>query len=130
MFQHFFQSTVSALCYEIAGEHCASHGEAAGEELAAPYNDVARFVLRQHRHMPQILGPVVKTATVLFAMTALARQGACFHRLPPPRRRAHVALWTISRLGPCRDLMKFYSSLVILALYSRPHLAQAVGQAE
>ena len=134
MLQHLFQSTVSALCYEIAGAHAgavaAPYAEGGGEELAAPYNDVTRFVIRQHRNMPQVLGCAIQLATLLFALTALARHGALFHRLPPPRRHVQVAAWTVSRLGPCRDLMKFYSSLVILALYSRPRLAQAVGQAE
>ena len=125
MLPHLFQSTVSALCYEIAG----SHAEGGSEEWAAPYNDVTRFVIRQHRNMPLILGGAIQLATLLFALMALARNGTLFHRLPPPRRRVQVAVWSISRFGPCRDLMRFYSSLVILALYSRPRLAQAVGQA-
>jgi hypothetical protein len=125
MFLNLFQSTVSALCYEIA----ANHAEGGAEDLAPPYNDVTRFVILQHRKMPQFLGGAIQAATLLFAVMALPRHGARFHRLPPPRRRVQVAAWTISRLGPCRDLMKFYSSLVILALYSRPRLEQAVGQA-
>jgi hypothetical protein len=80
--------------------------------------------------MPQVLGCAIQLATLLFALMALVRHGALFHRLPPPRRRVQVAAWTVSRLGPCRDLMKFYSSLVILALYSRPRLAHALGQTE
>jgi hypothetical protein len=126
MLQELFQSTVSALCYEIAGSHAAGDGEA----LAAPYNDVTRFVLRQQHNMPQVLGRGIQVATLLFAVTALTRQGALFHRLAPARRRVQVAAWTVSRLGPCRDLMKFYASLVTLALYSRPRLAQGVGQSE
>jgi hypothetical protein len=126
MLQDLFQSTVSALCYEIAGSHAAGDGLA----LAPPYNDVARFVIHQHSHMPRVLGCGVELATLLFALLYLPRSGALFHRLAPPRSHAQVASWTLSRLGPCRDLMKFYSSLVILALYSRPHLAQALGHAE
>ncbi len=130
MLARLFQCTVSALCYEIAGSQAPPLAEDTEEKLAGPYNDVARFVIRQHRHMPQILGWAIQLATLLFALTALARHGALFHRLPPPRRHVQVAAWTASRLAPCRDLMKFYSSLVILALYSRPRLAQAVGQSE
>ena len=126
MLQHLFQSTVSALCYEIAGSHQALDTET----LAAPYNDVTRFVLLQHRKMPPILAAGIQLATFLFALAALSRYGTWFHRLPRARRHVQVDAWAVSRLGPCRDLMKFYSSLVILALYSRPHLAQAVGRVE
>ena len=130
MLGRLFHCTVSALCYEIAGFHATPLAQDTEEELAGPYNDVARFVIHQHRHMPQILGWTIQLATLLFALAALARHGALFHRLPPPRRHVQVAAWTASRLEPCRDLMKFYSTLVILALYSRPRLAQAVGQPE
>jgi hypothetical protein len=130
MLARLFQCTVSALCYEMAGAHAAPAGEDVGEELAGPYNDIARFVLRQHRRMPRLLGSGIELATVLFAFAALARHGALFHRLRPSRRHVPVAAWTTSRLAPCRDLMKFYSSLVILALYSRPCLAEALEQPE
>jgi len=126
MLAYLFQNTVSALCYEIAG----ASAEGGGDELAAPYNDVVRFVLRQQGNMPRVLGGAIQLATLLFSLLALARHGGLFHRLGPPRRRVQVAAWTISRLPPCRDLMTFYSSLVILALYSRPRLAQALGPAE
>ena len=119
MLQNLFESTVSALCYQIAGD------QNAGE---APYNDVARFVLRQHGNMPRLLGAGIRAATLLFAVASLGRGGVLFHRLPPPRRRVQVAAWSISRLGPCRDLIRFYSSLAIVALYSRPSTAHAVGQ--
>lgn len=121
MLQHLFESTVSALCYEIAGDH-------GGEERSAPYNDVVRFVMRQHGNMPRVLGRGIQAATLLFAVAAVPRHGALFHRLPPARRGVQVEAWTISRLGPCRDLMKFYASLSILALYSRPLMAHPVGQ--
>jgi hypothetical protein len=111
MLQALFQNTVSALCYELASEH----------GLGPPYNDVTRFVIDQHSSMPQVLGAGVRLATILFALSAVA-DGALFHRLEPPRRRVRVAAWTSSRLGPCRDLIRLYSSLVILALYSRPSL--------
>lgn len=126
MLAYLFQSTVSALCYEIAG----AHAEGGGEELAAPYNDVARFVLRQHGSMPRMLGRAIQTATVLFAAAAVARHGAPFHQLAPARRRLQVAAWTASCLPACRDLMTFYASLAILALYSRPRPAHPLVPAE
>ena len=112
MLQALFQNTVSALCYEIASEQGPQQG------LGPPYNDVTRFVIHQHSSMPQVLGAGVRLATILFALSAITG-GTLFHRLEPPRRRLRVAAWTSSPLGPCRDLIRLYSSLVILALYSR-----------
>ena len=119
MLAHLFHSTVSALCHEIAREHAASHDDGAGE-LVAPYNDVTRFVIRQHAKMQGILGYAIQVTTLLFALSSVASHGVLFHHLAPKRRRIQVAAWSVSRLGPCRDLIRFYSSLVILALYSRP----------
>jgi hypothetical protein len=110
MLRNLFESTVSALCYEIG----------ASQRLNPPFNDVARFVIRQHARMPRLLGYGVQAATLWFSAAALARHGALFHRLPPPRRHVQVDAWTHSRLTFCRDLMRFYSSLAIMALYSRP----------
>ena len=122
MLQALFQNTVSALCYEIAGEQGGTAGTC--QLLGPPYNDITRFVLEQHGRMPQVLREGVRLATVLFAVAAIPR-GALFHRLPPQRRRLQLAAWSASRLGPCRDLLKLYSSLAILALYSRPGVEQA-----
>jgi len=121
MLEALFQNTVSALCYEVAGGHSD-----AIELLGPPYNDVTRFVMEQHAGMPQVLGAGVRFATLLFGLSALLRGGTLFHRMQPSRRRVQVAAWTASRLGPCRDLIRLYSSLVILALYSRPGLEQTI----
>ena len=125
MFENLFQSTVSALCYEISGAHGAPCAAGENAMLAPPYNDIAQFVIGQRHAMPQFLGTAMQLATLLFAFAALARGGNLFHRLRPPQRRVQVAAWTVSRLAPCRDLMRLYTSLVILALYSRPPLAAA-----
>jgi hypothetical protein len=122
MLQALFQNTVSALCYELAAEQGAAAG--ACPLLGPPYNDITRFVLEQHGRMPQVLSEAVRLATVLFAVAAIPR-GGLFHRLPPERRRLQVTAWSACRLSPCRDLMKLYSSLAILALYSRPGVERA-----
>ena len=122
MLERLFESTVSALCYEVSGPRGHPRGHPAG--LAAPYNDVVRFAMRQQRNMPRLLGWGVRAATLVFAMTAVGRHGTLFHRLAPARRRAQVDAWTISRLEPCRDLMKFYTSLAIFGVFSRPAAGQ------
>ena len=104
-----FEKTVSALCYEIARGH-ARDGFA-----DPPYNDVVRFVLEQYGRMPRFLAIPMGLATIAFGYA-----GKRFHRLEPAKRRARLNSWTNSPIGPCRDLMRFYRSLVLLAVYSRP----------
>lgn len=109
-------ATTSALCYSLALEHAAGH-----PALAAPYNDVVRFVTAQRgRLSPSLRWPLL-LATVVFGLAGL-RRGRCFHRQMPARRARQVAAWRASRLGPLRDLIRFYESLSVLALFARPGL--------
>src|SRR5437764_418543 len=108
----YLANTISALSYELA----AMYG---WPECEPPHNDVARFVLEQLDRVPPFLAWGVKAATALFGCSRLLLEGSLFHRRPPFRRRLQVEAWTRSRLGLCRDLMKFYTSLAVLALYSR-----------
>ena len=114
MMQRLFENTVSALCYEIGRENSG------GEPLfGPPYNDVAAFVRRQIDAMPFVLGMGVRVATILFSLAAIPRNLKVFHRAERERRRVQIAIWSASKLSPCRDLMKLYTSLVLLVLYSR-----------
>ena len=112
-------ATTSALCYTLAAEHA---GDAPA--LAAPYNDVTAFVAAQRARLSTALRWPLLLATLGFALAGL-RCGALFHRLPPAKRARQVAAWRHSRLGACRDLIRFYESLAVLALFARPGLVQA-----
>jgi len=113
-----FAKTVSAMCYEIASG-CMSERTFA----AAPPNDVTAFVLSQWRRMPPVLAWPIRLATIALACSALPR-GGFFYQLPPDRRRIVLEAWRNSRLGPCRDVIRFYQSLAILAVYSREKWAE------
>jgi len=109
-----FKNTVSAICYEVASSQ--SSGTAPYD--VSPYNDVVVFVLGQWRQMPRFLAWSLRLATVAFATRGLL-SGRFFHQLAPQRRRLQLESWRNSSIGPCRDLVRFYRSLAILALYSR-----------
>lgn len=110
-------ATTSALCYSLAREHAGSH-----PALAPPYNDVVRFVSAQRvRLSPALRGPLV-LATLAFGLAGL-RRGRRFHRQTLEGRARQIAAWRGSRLGPLRDLVRFYESLSVLALFARPELA-------
>ena len=88
-------------------------------DFTRPYNDLTAFVLGQWRRMPRFLAWPVRIATLVFALNGLA-QGALFHRLAPHKRFHQLESWRLSRLAPRRGFVRFYRSLALLALYSRP----------
>jgi len=115
MVRRWFEHTVSALVYEVGRQH----SEGLGPGFEPPFNDVARFVLRQYNGMPGFLAFPLQIATLVFSFSAVLPGGALFHQLDPARRRMHMRKWQLSRLGICRDLMRFYASVAVLALYAR-----------
>jgi hypothetical protein len=72
--------------------------------------------------MPSFLALLIRGATIAFGASRLLLEGSLFHRRESQQRRNQVDAWRHSKLGPCQDLMKFYASLVVLALYSRPQV--------
>ena len=110
-----FGSTVSALGYALARER-------AGDDpslFAPPYNDVVRFLEHQIRAMTDFLRPPMRSLTILFDLAGFLHLGGLFHRQPPEARLSQIRAWRGSRLGFCRDFIRFYESLALLSLYSR-----------
>src|SRR6185295_12288520 len=89
-------------------------------ELQPPYNDLTRFVLRQHERMPHYLRAPLLAATLGFDAFGCLLHGGPFHSASPVRRAAQIAAWKKSKLGFQRDLIRYYESLATLALYQRP----------
>lgn len=111
----YFERTVSAICYDLAdllGGPPASSCHA--------HNDVVRFVLGQINRMPEFLALGIRIATIGFGVSRLPTEFSFFHQRDAARRKAQLEAWMRSRIGPCQDLMKFYTSLVTLVVYSRP----------
>ena len=111
----YLSKTISALCDDIANMHDTSDPG----ELVSSYDDVSEFVLEQLRKMPVFLSRPILFATAVFGISRLLLEGSVFHRRTPDQRRLQVEIWRRSKFGPSRDLIKFYTSLVVLALYSR-----------
>jgi len=106
---------VSALAYSFA----QAHAEPGRADLQAPYNDLARFILCQQAKLPDYLRAPMRAATLGFDLAGLLLTGGPFHTQPPANRRRQAEAWKNSRLGFQRDLMRYYESLAVLALYSR-----------
>jgi hypothetical protein len=110
-----FESTVSAICYEVA----RSQKTGLVRIDSPPWNDVTQFVMGQWGRMPRFLAWPLRIATLSFACGGLFTKGRFFHQLAPHRRGLIIDAWRHSSIGPRRDLMRFYRSLALLALYNR-----------
>ena len=108
----YLNNTISALVHDLSSLH--------GDPQPDTCNRILRFVTAQMDRMPSFLALAIRTATLGFGASRFLLEGSLFHRRDSDRRRVQVDSWRRSRLGPCRDLIKFYSSLVVLALYSPP----------
>jgi len=102
----WFEDTVSALTYSLIAEH-------QGPAYSPAHNAVARFVVEQHGRAPDFLRLALALATCVLDASAVLLAGRPFRRLPPARRRRVLATWARAPLGPCRDLVRFYESLVV-----------------
>ena len=111
----YLSKTIAALCHDIA----AMHDTRAADCAVVSHNDVTGFVFEQLQKMPVFLSRPVLLATAVFGLSRLFREGTVFYKRPQERRRLQVESWRHSKYGPSRDLMKFYTSLVVVALYSR-----------
>ncbi len=109
----WFHNTVSALAYSLAQPH------ARAPELGPPFNDLTRFILRQHAQMPDYLRAPVQAATLGFDLLGMLHGAKRFHRQMPELRAGQIAAWKKSKLGFTRDLVRYFESLATLALYSR-----------
>jgi len=111
---NLLDKTVSALVHTIAAEH-DRHPEV---RRPGPYLGVTAFVGGQVAHMTTPLRLPMRIATCGLSVLALLSTGRLFHSLPLEKRRRLVDRWRTSALGPVRDVIRFYDSLTVLALYN------------
>ena len=109
------QQTVSAIAYSIIRERCAV------SDRAFHNNRVARFVYDQLHRMPDYLGLAMRMLTVCFELSSLIWAGRRFHLLPHAQRWRQVQRWQNARFGPCRDFVRFYTSLVVFGWYAEEY---------
>ncbi len=111
----WFHDTVSALVYSLA----QTRAEPGRPDLQPPYNDLTQFVLGQHGRMAGYLRGPLRAATLGFDFFGILRSGHRFHHQPPSSRARQIEAWKNSPIGFKRDLIRYFESLALLALYSR-----------
>ncbi len=110
---NWFHDLVSAVAYSLARPH-----EAPGQ-FHPPHNDLTQFILAQHAQMPDYLRPAMKLAAWGFDTMGVLHHGRRFRRQPPEQRARQIADWKNSGSSVQRDLIRYFESLALLALYSR-----------
>jgi choline dehydrogenase-like flavoprotein len=112
---------VTALVHALAQES-AEEGQLRG---APSYEEVAQFILRQRCSMSSLLRVPLNLLTQGFDWVGFIREGRRFSLLSPESKRRQLDAWRKSSLGFKQDFVRFYESLVLLALNSGPQPAAA-----
>jgi hypothetical protein len=116
----YLSKTISTLCRDIA----VIHDDADPACVAASYEDVTEFVFEQLQKMPAFLSWPILLATAVFGVSRFLLEGSLFHKRTQKQRPLQVESWRHSSFGPRRELIKFYTSLVVLVLYSRRQIRE------
>lgn len=114
-----FESTISGLCNAIVLGRCG----AAPAALEARRPEVVAFVVAQHARMPDHMRLAILLATWLFEWSAFLHGGRRFSTADQASRWRQVQAWRRAPLGPLRDFVRFYETLVVHCWYSAhdPH---------
>lgn len=110
MIKRFFTTTVSALCYSLIDYRFKSSPIL----QHFPNNSVVNFVIEQQNRMPDYLQFPLLILTLIFDIWGLLRTGSFFHSQSPSVRQLQIQSWKNSPLQICRDVIRFYESLVVL----------------
>lgn len=92
-----------------------------------PYNDLAHFVLRQWRQMPDYLRVPMMLLTLGYDALGILRNRQLYHHSQLTARLDQLTRSKNSRLSVERDLVRYYESLGTLALFSRVNSSQKPG---
>jgi hypothetical protein len=113
--KNLLKSTVTAICASVAEQHEPFEHSA----FRAPYTDVSEFVWLQLCQMTGYLKIPMIILTLVFSFFGIFRGFRVFPKLSATQRKSQLESWKNSPLSPLRDFVRFYESLILLALYSR-----------
>jgi hypothetical protein len=105
-----FQRVVLAIAETLVHHH----GGGGTVQTAA----VASFLIGTHARIPDYLRLPLMVLTLAFDAWGVPTAGRPFHRLPLQARAKQIETWRRSRIGPRRDLIKFFETLAIFGIYS------------
>ena len=87
----------------------SQHGVTGGDAVA-----IAADIVGQHGRMPDYLRLPMLISTYVFDLAGLFSGGARFQHKDAVAQQAQLEQWKFSRLGSCRNFVRFYESLFLL----------------
>ena len=75
---------------------------------------IAADIVGQADRMPDYLRLPMRLATFAFDWSGLLSSGKRFQSAPLEAQRRHMESWKKSRIGACRNFIRFYESLYLL----------------
>jgi hypothetical protein len=106
-----FETCVSAICYTIIQNRVTLSTN------QFPHNGAVNFAIAQHQQMPDYLRLPIWLLTLGFNGAGLITGGKFYFALSDRLRWQQIQAWRNSFFSPCRDLIRFYESLVIFYCY-------------
>ena len=81
---------------------------------AVDADSIAAEIIGQQGCMPDYLRLPLRVATRLFDWSGVVSGGKCFHAKGEAAQLVQLERWKHSRLGACRNFIRFYESLFLL----------------
>lgn len=106
-----YERTISAICCSLIQEYT-------GSEKGSDARPIVRFVLAQQKRMADLFRLPLVLVTIGFSCFSLLSHGRFFHRISLEERKRQISMWRGSRISLYRDLIRFYESFIILAIYT------------
>jgi hypothetical protein len=126
-----FQATVSAVTASVMQERFGQTDDAERGRPARPEcrrdarapglvnpDKVQSFVITQHGQMPDYARMAIWLLSLLLDASPLINFEKPFHMLSHEKRWRHALSWKQSPIALCRDLIRFYETLIVFAWYS------------
>jgi hypothetical protein len=100
---------VAAICKELHSRY-----DAIDEQPVMEQSAVVSEIMQRQQAMPDYLRLPVRVLTFCFDMSGIYFGGKRFQKLLPAERDKQFSAWKASRLGLCRNFIRFYESLYLL----------------
>ncbi|MGI9290079.1 MAG: hypothetical protein ACR2QG_02240 [Gammaproteobacteria bacterium] len=106
-----YETIVVAICAGLKSQH----GVTGADEQA-----IAADIVGQHGRMPDYLRLPLLIATYVFDFAGLFSGGKRFRHKDSESRQMQLETWKRSRVGSCRNFVRFYESLFLLVALQEP----------
>jgi hypothetical protein len=111
-----YRNVIVSLSEGLQQIHLDTHRDSNPVDASA----IADEIITRQRHIPDYLRFPIRTLTHAFNVLAIFRGGKRFQHMPAEQRIEHILAWKRSRLGLCRNLIRFYESLFLLIALQEP----------